>query len=97
MTLPEYIKNNIKFDVIFIDGGHDYDTSKSDLENCFHLSHQNTIVIMDDTTYTAGYEQSYTIGPTKAWVEKLQQHKVLEVGQFEFAIGRGMSWGKYII
>jgi predicted O-methyltransferase YrrM len=38
-TIPEFIKNNknTKFDVVFIDGAHDYETAKIDVENCFHL------------------------------------------------------------
>ncbi len=97
VTLPEYIKNNTTFDVIFIDGGHDYDIAKSDLENCFYLSHSDTIVIMDDTVYTVGNEKEYTIGPTKAWIEKLETNKIVELNRIEFSVGIGMSWGKYVL
>ena len=49
-TIPEYIVSNPKkFDLIFIDGGHDLETAESDLFNCKDLSHNDTIVIMDDT------------------------------------------------
>ena len=48
-TVPKYSINKGLFDIIFIDGGHDYKVSKGDLINCKRLSHKDTIVIMDDT------------------------------------------------
>ena len=98
-TIPIYIQDNkdTKFDIIFIDGGHQYEVAKSDMENCFYLSHENTIVILDDTMFTQGWERDYTIGPTQVWTEYLDQNKIVELNRSDYYSGHGMSWGKYII
>lgn len=96
-TIPIYLENNkdAKFDVIFIDGGHNYEIANADMTNCFHLSHRDTIVMIDDTMFTKGWEQAYTVGPTRTWVEHLRQNKIIELNRRDYCVGRGMSWGKY--
>ena len=44
-----------KYDVIFIDGGHDYDIALADLQNAKRLARKNTIVIMGSSVYGRSY------------------------------------------
>lgn len=95
-VIPQY-KTDIKFDLIFIDGGHLYEVARADLINCKRLAHKDTIVIMDDTIYRKDWEVEWTKGPTKVWQESLKNNLVAEIDHRDFELGRGMSWGKYIL
>jgi predicted O-methyltransferase YrrM len=98
-TIPLFIKENkdTKFDFIFIDGGHNYEMAKTDMENCKFLAHKDTIVALDDTIFKKEWEKYYTIGPTRTWTEHIQQQKIVELKSTDYSPGRGMSWGKYIM
>lgn len=98
-TIPIYLENNKdkKFDILFIDGGHDYDIAKEDIDNCFHLAHKDSIVILDDTIFTPNWEAPWTIGPSKVWTERVEQNKIMEINRLDYSPGRGMTWGKYIM
>lgn len=98
-SVPKYLNenNDKKFDVIFIDGGHDYHTAISDLINCKHFAHKDTIVIMDDTKdENHNNDNEYTWGPIRAWKQYIKYDMLTELGYKDYGIGRGMSWGKYL-
>lgn len=97
-TVPKYIADNVgyKFDLIFIDGAHDYNTANMDLLNCMKLAKDTTIVILDDTIHTNGWDKWYTIDPTRVWKDNLLKNVITEINHIDYSIGRGMSWGRYI-
>ena len=88
-VLPQLVRSNKKFDLIFIDGGHDYDVVKSDLNNALKMSDKNTLIVVDDVYYpltekTEEYFDDHNNGPTKAWLELLNQQKITEVEYIQF-------------
>lgn len=94
-SIPSFARSHAtKFDVIFIDGGHDYETANADLSNCLHLAHKDTIVILDDTLFS-GSLPPCTVGPTRTWTEHLQAKKINELERKDYGNGRGMVWGRY--
>ena len=95
-TIPKY-ETDVKFDLIFIDGGHSYEVSRADLMNCRRFAHKDTIVIMDDTIYRKDWVSEWTVGPTRAWQEGIKNNMIIEIDHRDFEPGRGMSWGKYIV
>lgn len=98
-TVPLYKQEHpdTKFDCIFVDGGHDYEVANQDLENCRSLANENTLVLMDDVMFREDWARDWTIGPTQAWKEWLEQKRIVELGRKEYEQGRGMVWGKYVM
>jgi predicted O-methyltransferase YrrM len=98
LTIPQYYKNNlVAFDLIFIDGSHNYDIALCDLHNCRKLAHKDTIVILDDTIIdNPEYIADHNVGPTRIWQEFKNARLVEELISYTFTHGRGMSIGKYI-
>jgi predicted O-methyltransferase YrrM len=47
-TLPETASQLPPMDLIFIDGGHSYETVSNDWEHCRRLMHGSTVVLLDD-------------------------------------------------
>ena len=79
-TIPDYIDSasgRKPFDLIFIDGGHDYETAQTDLTNCRNLADENTVVIMDDTYFTNDPKPRYNTAPGKVWTDYVKQGKAV--------------------
>ena len=95
-TVPEYFKKeNKKFDLIFIDGDHEYNVAKGDILNCKNLAHDKTIVVIDDTMNNNNWVQVWNIGPNRAWKKAKDSNMIKEINSIDFERGRGQSWGYY--
>lgn len=66
-TVPTFADANPgrQFDLIFIDGGHQYEVASSDITNGARFSNPRSLIIMDDVDPTRGYG----VGPASAWGE----------------------------
>ena len=99
-TIPSFYElcKSTKFDLIFVDGGHDYQVANSDLENVLRFAHKNTIVVLDDVCRDRNNIRHYTSGPTRVWKEFVDEGKIEEMGshEMEAGSGRGFVYGKFI-
>jgi predicted O-methyltransferase YrrM len=94
-TLDEFVgSNNIKFDIIFIDGGRD-DLPYSDLSKCSLLCDSNTIVILNNVVRKGENYAFWNEGFNNAWFKMLEKKYITEIEQFDYFWGRGMATGFY--
>jgi hypothetical protein len=79
-TLPDYARTrpDIRFDLVFIDGGHDYEVASADLHNFRPMCHERTVVIMDDLTPWWAWGE----GPTRAWQEAIDGGVIVQAALF---------------
>jgi predicted O-methyltransferase YrrM len=72
--VPRYIDANpgVQFDVLFIDGGHDFRTARADLANFRRLARPGAVVVMDDLIPRYNWGR----GPYLAWKEQLLKRTV---------------------
>lgn len=75
-SLSKFARENrdTRFDLVFIDGGHDYETAKSDIVNFRPLCTEKTVVVMDDLNPWFPWGR----GPTQAWTEAIQEGLVIQ-------------------
>ncbi len=84
-----------KYDLIFIDGGHDFPIAKHDLVCSQLLAHTKTILLMDDVVENKENITGWSQGPTSAWNLSVEAGVVVQYGIQTFAQGRGIAWGIY--
>jgi hypothetical protein len=103
VTVPEFTVQNpgVRFDLVFIDGGHDYEVAKADLMNMRPLCTAETVVVMDDLTPWF----RWGAGPSKAWTGAIRdglvhQDELFKDGYLVEAIAppgkRSWALGRYI-
>jgi FkbM family methyltransferase len=100
----------LKFDLIFIDGGHQDDIPLKDILNSQRLARDDrTIVAIDDICRSQARHAHYTVEPTKAWDQMVITGVITEDGfddYYEIMMknnengadgckARGMAWGQY--
>ena len=75
------IHNKMKFDLIIIDGGREYENVLSDIRNCKSNAHRETIIIITDTILLKKYQiiTQRNIGPTKATNKKQNNFCLLSI------------------
>jgi FkbM family methyltransferase len=100
----------LKFDLIFIDGGHQDDIPLKDILNSQRLARDDkTIVAIDDICRNPSRHAHYTVEPTKAWDQMVITGVITEHGFDDYyeimtknnengvdgCKARGMAWGEY--
>jgi predicted O-methyltransferase YrrM len=61
-VLPDLVKRDFKFEVILVDGDHDYDVIRQELAYIPHLMHVDTMLIIDDYDTT---DSTWKVGETQ--------------------------------
>lgn len=104
VTVPEFSKSHADgfcFDLILVDGGHEYHIAKADVLNCRRLAKKDTILVVDDVVFTPGWEEGWTHGPTRVWKEMVESGEIVETHRDELfnpnMKGRGFTVGRYNI
>jgi predicted O-methyltransferase YrrM len=94
-TIPAHEQTT--YDLIFIDGGHEYDIAKADLLNCRRFAHKDTLVLMDDTMFISdmGWLAPFNVGPSRAWSGGIDFELIEEMERHHYRPYRGMAWGRY--
>lgn len=68
-SVPKFSKENPGklFNLIFVDGNHEYEYAYNDIINCKKLANENTILVVDDIVNKDKLQTIWSIGPSKAW------------------------------
>merc|ERR1719311_1240957 len=85
----------VKCNLIFVDGGHDYPVAVADLQNFMPMADPEYNIVMIDDVYCG---MSYCQGPNVAWVQMVQSGQILQTAlDMEPGGARGFALGSYRI
>ena len=84
--VPQLTKHNQnKFDLIYIDGGHEYEDAIQDILNSKKLAHEDTVLMVDDVVNEDSQNITHSnIGPSKAWKELIANKLITPLEYLEF-------------
>ncbi len=84
IKIPEYAQEHpdIKFDLIFIDGNHDYDYCLQDILNCREVAHKKTQLWIDDYNYES----------VAAAVQTAVEMGIIKIANFHEEANEGRCW-----
>lgn len=85
--LPRF--RHIDFDLVFIDGNHAYEAVKMDFLNCTLLASERTTLLLNHV-FTDMLEG---VGPTRVWLEALEEGSVEQRGWFSCCSRHGIAIG----
>lgn len=76
VTVPQYAQDfpDEKFDLIYIDGGHTYETCLNDIMNCKAFAHEGTTVWIDDYNPWGGILSAVTDLQNRGFLELVATH-----------------------
>lgn len=99
VTVPSFSADHpaARFDVLFVDGGHDLVTAQTDLRHCMALAaDKHAVILVDDVVQRPEWIAEYTVGPTTAVNEAVAAGTFQLLGSAEYGVGRGMCWGRVV-
>lgn len=84
------------YDMIFIDGGHEYNVALQDIINGYYHANEYTIVVIDDiVNHTDYYKTTWTVGPTSAYNICIENKMLIPISKEEYDVGRGIVACRY--
>jgi predicted O-methyltransferase YrrM len=107
-TVPEFAgTRDDKFDLLFVDGGHDYEIAAADIRNVIKIAKSGAIVIVDDLTpwfpWGAGPAQAWyeavdlgLIEPFEYYVDGKQVDAIVPPGDGQEVPGRAWAAGRFL-
>lgn len=78
------------FDIVFIDGSHEYEVILNDIFNLIFISTDNTIFILNDVVFNDSDKQGWNINPTNVVNNLIDKDVINVIFQKTYCIGRGI-------